>query len=539
MRTTMAEALEPIRARMPQVVREQEILRFTAEFEANTNEIQLLFAQKQVLNWAQNRSGGRLPSEAWEGSAFEYLAGGRTTLATKLSANGAEIWALRQDDPDKEVARRVWTTEVTIGRINFGTPRLSVRLLASTDEDALIVEPHVPGFVNQLAEFKLLSAFGVMLNSDPNIINSLSDMDALIDLLVSPRRRIPIVIATGDERRVNRNSPLIDAKLLSKAMVGLALVFVVPADFTRALSDTFGRIRSVYHGGVRIYLPSFDSDSNPYEHRLFLADMLAETAGASQCVREIRQFLAKESLLRFRLHHDVLTFGAVRSSVLKEAHKVTITSGASEAEKLSAAQLQIQALEDELQKAKDWEDQLIKYNTETEERATTAEGQVRRSTERIRQLQRYNEQRGAKPDEEVLLPESWDDLAEWCDSYLVGRLILSSSARRSMKKPKFEDVSLVARSLIWLATECRDRRIEGGGSVNNFVIEKSLWNASCGDDAYQFDFQAKRLVADWHIKNGGNTHDPVRCLRIYYCWDEHQQQIVVADLPAHVKTSAS
>ena len=39
--------------------------------------------------------------------------------------------------------------------------------------------------------------------------------------------------------------------------------------------------------------------------------------------------------------------------------------------------------------------------------------------------------------------------------------------------------------------------------------------------------------------SGGNTRDPSRCLRIYYCFDEQTQQIIVSDMPAHRRTAAS
>jgi hypothetical protein len=108
-----------------------------------------------------------------------------------------------------------------------------------------------------------------------------------------------------------------------------------------------------------------------------------------------------------------------------------------------------------------------------------------------------------------------------------------------MKKAEFEDVKLAARCLLWLARDCRDRRMKGGGSLANVSIEPGIENAPCGEDTFKFDFQGRRLEADWHIKNGGNTREPRRCLRIYYAWDEVTQQIVVAEMPAHRRTGAS
>jgi hypothetical protein len=48
----------------------------------------------------------------------------------------------------------------------------------------------------------------------------------------------------------------------------------------------------------------------------------------------------------------------------------------------------------------------------------------------------------------------------------------------------------------------------------------------------------KQLLA-LHFKNGGNTRDPERCLRIYYFWDDESQQVVVGSLPGHLDTRAT
>jgi hypothetical protein len=60
-------------------------------------------------------------------------------------------------------------------------------------------------------------------------------------------------------------------------------------------------------------------------------------------------------------------------------------------------------------------------------------------------------------------------------------------------------------------------------------------NASdCGEDQFDLYWQGQRYTADWHLKSGGNMRDPVRCL-----WEPNTQQIVVADMPAHRRSSAT
>lgn len=75
--------------------------------------------------------------------------------------------------------------------------------------------------------------------------------------------------------------------------------------------------------------------------------------------------------------------------------------------------------------------------------------------------------------------------------------------------------------------------------MSNVTIMDGIQNASCGADTYDFDWNGRKFSADWYIKNGGNTRDPIRCLRIYYCFDPQTQQIIVSDMPAHRRTGAT
>jgi hypothetical protein len=460
-------------------------------------------------------------------------------MAAKLSSASAELWALRADDPDKNVAGRIWTTEVTIGHAEDGLPRLGVRLLASTSEPQLDIEPHAPGFLQQLVSRCGLQIGGVQLRSDAWIIASNSDVDELIELIQSPTRRRPVFVATGDERGIRPDLPLIDSTMLARATIGLAHTVVVPSEFTFALTDAFGKQRSVYHGGVRAYAPGFDVGANPFEHRLFLGETLANDENSARCVRALRQFAARESLIRLRLGHDVLTFNAVRSAALRYEIERRTSEGASESDLLTSARAQVQGLEDELKKSKAWEDQLAELHDEVENRAIAAEAQLRGHAARIFVLEEKLKERGENPDISVVPPASWSEFVDWCDANLSGRVALTPSARNSIKKAEFKDVGMAARALLWLANDCRTRRIEGGGTLSEHPIEDGVRNSSCGGDTYEFDYQGQRMVSDWHIKNGGNTRDPSRCLRIYYGWDAQAQKMVVSDMPAHRRTRAS
>ncbi|WP_298429909.1 hypothetical protein [uncultured Jannaschia sp.] len=530
-----SEALRDFEATNSGPVREREILRVAGVLP----NCKFVDVRKQVLLWARKRTPSQLPQDAWNGGPVEVLSGGRSVHIETLETSSGNLWAFRNDDPDKNVPGRVWTTEVTVGGEDNQDLMLSLRQMVSSSEGELHIEPHVPGPILQIAEKLNFISGGEAVSKSPKYVRNENDLAKLLDLMERPQRALPVIIASGDERSDDPEKPYIDIYSIARACCGLAHCFVLPADFTYGLSNAFGKVRSVFHGGVRIYLPGFSGQSRPLDHRLFVGDSLKDIAGRELCESSLRQLSARISLSKTRLGREIVTFSSVRSAASRKAVPEPVSPMGVDGEEVAAIRTQLDAMEDELTEAKAWEEQLTNLHDEMEERALAAEGQASSAAFRIQQLQSLLEAKGTDPDEDVELPTSWSEIGDWIDIRLAGRLVLVPSARRSLKKAKFEDVSAVAKSLLWLAADCRRRRISGGGSVGEEPIMEGVRNASCGGDTFDFEHQGQKMKADWHVKNGGNTHDPKRCLRIYYGWDPNSTQIVVASLPAHVKTGAS
>lgn len=535
----MKDALEPLSRRLPRVVREHEILRVSGwipgENRANAAET----AIDEILRWAQKRSGGRLPPNAWTQQSFDHNLGGRNCDGIRLQSGDSDIWAIRADDPDKQVAERVWTTEVVIGQNPEQSPRFSARLLVSTPEGDLVVEPHTPGFVQQLTESCGLVSGLRKLSHYPMQIESDLDAEDLIDFLIDPNRQLPIFVVTLANNEQDRH-PTLDVDALSRAVLGLAHVALVHPDACWQLTNRFGKFKSVFGGAARVYLPGFSEDANPYQHRLVLADQIATPDGGARCARWIRQLAAEESVRRTRLGRDVLPFAAIRNAVLQLRQETLKSQNASATDQLVAANARIEALEKQVaQGAVENQYYLDEYERERN-RAQAAEAQAQSAGYLVQELTRRLKETGSDPDAQIELPSSWVDFVEWCHRHLSGRLALTPRAQSGLRKPEYSAVETAARALLWLANECRDQRIEGGGgTLNNITIMDGILNASCGDDTYDFDWNGRRLSADWHVKSGGNTRDPSRCLRIYYCFDPQTQQIIVSDMPAHRRTAAS
>jgi hypothetical protein len=518
-------------------VRERELLRIAGQLAGSNPTATAQAARQEVLKWAAQQIGDQLPAVASEGKSFDHLRGGRTCIGTGFVDDELALWALRVDRPDTNVAQRTWTTEAAIGYASGSNDVLfSLRLLVSTPEFHLPIEPAVPGLVRQIVKTCGLQQDGQIVSGTPWNITSKNEADSLAEALLSPTRSMPYLVCSTSEGEA---SPRIDARQLAKAALGIAKVVVVPASLTWVLTQNFGRPLSVYNGAVRAYLPEFSYDSNPYAHRLIFIDSADDERQRHSARSILRWLAANESLRRLKLGADVLAFSAVRDASLDIERNRLRQAGSADTEQLQTAQAQIDALKDDLRRSTETQQWLSDEHKSIEEHAQSLEQQLRSARFRIQQLQNQIKVRGDEPDAGISLPESWDEFADWCDRNLSGRVTLSGRSRKEIKSANFDDVQAAARCLLWLANEYRDSRIEGASSDLRKPIAEGIHNDRCGADSFDFDWSGRKTPVEWHIKNGGNTRDPRRCLRIYYLWDEENQMVVIATMPAHVRTGAT
>lgn len=536
MTTAFSEALAPLSNRMPSAVRDIEILRVTAQLEGEDYATSAQTARKAALAWAKKRAGRALPQAAWDLQDFELPVGGRSSNAVRIETDTLDLWTLRAEDPDNKVAGRVWSTEIVIGGEVGSRPHVSLRLIVSTSEPNFSIEPHVPGPILQMIDAPGLIRGARKLASEPVTIQTENDVEDLCDHLEDADRRLPIfVVALPDDG----TEPAIDTTVLAKATAGLARVVQVPAELTWVLTRRFGKYRAVFNGGVRVYLRGFSATDDPYRHRLFLDADLRKAGGAVACVRSLRLLAAEVSISETRLGKDVLDFASVRIASRKLRKTDLADQAAPDEELLRTAEELVESLEKQAEEKEKEIDGYIAEVEAAEDRAQAAEQENRSLLFRVRQLQAALAEGGEVPTDEPPLPQEWSEFTDWLDQTYPDKVLLTPAARRMARSPEFEDVTLVARSIAWLATVQHDRRINGGGSLRDVQVENGILNSPCGGDTYATDWKGRRCDVDWHVKTGGNVRDPKRCLRIYYFWEPETQQTVIDHLPSHRRTSAT
>jgi hypothetical protein len=525
-----------------QRVREQEILRISANLCKGELIETAHNVRSQVLSWAKNKVIGTLPDKAWNGTSFEHLSSGRNCSGVRIEDESADVWSLRIEDPDKTVARRAWATEITVcfDRLN-GQSKFTLRLLAGTPEIRLDIQPHVPGIVRQLIQTPGIMSGRYKLTDKPLIIRSVTGLNLLVDALLDPNRKLPIIVLSVAIASADPCTPVFDAKTLAESCAGLAIVAILPSELCWKLTERFGKRLSVYEGAARVYLPGFTEDANPFGgHELVLPDRLQTAEGAAEALTRLRWIAANGSVRRLQLGADVMSFASLKVHGLERQQAELRDAGATEREQLDAARKQIDFLREQVNESEKYQQEFSSLHEIAEERAESAETQLRAATYRIQQLLDQFKAAGASPDEKIELPRKWEDFANWCDIHLAGRVILTPQARRGLRSPVFDDIELAARCLLWLANEYRIAKMEdSSGTLRDVTVATGVINAHCGSDVYKIEWQSNTHEVEWHIKNGGNTRDPVRCLRIYYFWDESTQEVVVTSMPAHRRTDAT
>ncbi len=177
-----------------------------------------------------------------------------------------DAFALEMEEPDSSVEGRTWKIEVDLTQSG---EQCQLGLRASYRQPKAVEfhpDHRAPRFVKQIIDE--VGAMDVwQLSSDRSPIG-LSDAPYFIELLESQERLLPVVAISNDQGDL----PLIDPARLAKLLAGVAHVVHLDGDATWELTKQLEKKWSVYHGGVRVYMPGFDLNNDLYSHKLWLAD---------------------------------------------------------------------------------------------------------------------------------------------------------------------------------------------------------------------------------------------------------------------------
>jgi hypothetical protein len=430
----------------------------------------LVRAAETTLGWMASKYGSDAPA-SWDEGRVSFGDDVGAWDLHHLEGRAARLWQLdwhRHDD-----AGMVWQTRCQVGASD-GDLRFTVRIAIDSADDRLAparYEVGRPAVIPRLAQSVGIHQDGRRLSPQPGIASA-GGIPDLVDLLLDPTRRLPVVVLTP---MGETGTGLVDAGNLAFRLIGLAhVVQVRERQATFGLTDRLGQLLSVFGGALRLYWPGLQLDSSPWDHPLWLVPRIeaVENSDAGVAKRLERQ-LAAVGVMRVR--PDPL------EAELREIKDADVLA------RLSRLQHELEGLlaapqgpgEDwlaELQNAYDTvkglEGQVTRLQRETED--------LRRENDQMRRsFAVYSQAMDGEPSEpDVAIPNDATTSAE-----------VVELARKHLKGLVIPDSASVALAELDAATEAR-------------AWARSAWRGLRALDAYTADAENYNGFWDWCERSG-------------------------------------
>ena len=506
-------------------------------------------ARDVALNWLK-RKRFVLPDGLTE--VFELRTRqGHTATSVSLSERG--VWALQAETVDHSLEGRRWRVEMVLLDA-APTPAVSVTLTAISPGGSPEPPTSVPQLVTQLVDgIGLLDASdGSALNAGPVFVNRPEALQLMLATLRSGQRTRPALVLST-YRKDDHFKQLLDPVGLSRKMAGLAQVFVLSRDMGWPFNEAVGKDAAVAGASVRMFRPGFSVDDPPGRHPLWSpTELTAQGLGLNGLSDTLLREAAYLSLRALEREDAIPPFDRVRDMVLKrqieEARdKARAASLNRRVDNDSVSLRQALDSETELRKLFEEDNEQLQEElartklerNEARDQRDTLSGKVLYLEGRVQELSQQLQEDEA-PDEPYF-PDSWDDLEDWCEEHLAGRVVLTPKALRSARNSHYVDIPFAYRVLWFLAEYYVPARRSGGEGYRDGLAEMGLELSPVGRSAshhrsretYSTDYGSERVVLDWHVK-GSNDRDPRYGFRIYYHWHVRDQCLVVGSFPEHL-----
>jgi len=225
-------------------------------------------------------------------------------------------------------------------------------------------------------------------------------------------------------------------------------------------------------------------------------------------------------------------------------------AGSSDADLLKLAEDEIIKLRKALDEERETNAGLWKVAEDERDQALAEAQHAREANRHLRfRIEQQEQQIEARsgPAATTPIPNALHNFEAWCEAYLSGSVEIHNRAFHGVGKSQYEDVSLIYKSLVMLRDCSVPMRREGG------LERKRAYEKACQDlgleeaatftgprageegDTYFVRYAGRRMELDRHLKKG-NSREPRRCFRLYFFWDDDEQQVVVGWMPSHLDT---
>ena len=508
-------------------------------------------ARQIVLDWISQRAGRPLPPEAWRGEGFELEdIGSQRTAAVSIET--PRYWAARMDDGDRTVPQRSWVTEVGIGATDSDEVMFGTRLQCVTLNGEYPIAPSIPRFVRTIVERAHSARFdGRQLSTDCWLVDTEEEVDNLVTLIESPRRSADVIVCSLPEGSDNPAEATVNVHQIHRRTLGTAHVAVITGPASYLLSDRVGKEFSTFRGAVRTYRPGFDAAlDEPFRHPLGLAQRIAEWNGGPEGYGE---FLIDQAILRSVSRRDteqqLPPFTTARRVAAEMRLDAARSAGTSSADRLHLAEEEMKSLRETIESDRETYEGLVEQYEDERDRAVEEAQQTKALNAHLRQRIRAFEERawsdgvGAP----VPIPPSLENFEPWCRDNLSGAVEVHNRAIQAVKKSRYEDASLLYKAMLLLRDAYVPMKRDGG------IERRQVFDQRCAElglseeptfsgdrwgeegDSYKIRYAGRSRLLDRHLKRG-NSRDERYCFRLYFFWDDENEQAVVGWLPSHLDT---
>ena len=495
-------------------------------------------SREVALNWVRTKKGWKITSDDAVAGRPIHLED-EHSLRTLSVESSPGLWAIRLDDPCREVVGRQWRVELVlmdqgVGRPAFGCTLSVMVPLGSTDHPT----PGIPGVINELARTQGLEEAGHRLNGQLWEIERPHEVDDLISYMESINSPVSILLVS----RPRQGRPFTDPKVLAQKLAGVAVVAACTPEAAQELTQRYGRDLGVFGDALRLYRVGFDADvDTKWQHPLFLSHWKSRIGYMS---KQLKSIAMMDTVRRRDESRDVPNFGLIRQ-ISAERRLTSVFANATEEAPAMAT------LREEVAKLQADRDEWKAMALDEERSANEAkEGQQQTKArlylygERIRALEVRLQESGQAVNDSF--PSSLEDLGQWAESNLAGRLVLTPRALRSASRSEHAEPEKIFQALSLLAGEYWTMKVGGGGTTAKSSFD--LASAEVGfrvaptgmavrqrqfEDEYHVLWEGKRYPLDLHL-SGSDSRDVRRGLRVYFSWDQDQELVIVGHLPTHL-----
>jgi hypothetical protein len=552
-------------------------------------------AIKMIFDWVQKKIRGSIPEEVrqYDDGFVVSITDDNPVLRCALIPQ-ENCWGVRMTQPtppcedDHVIPGRIWTTDIALNHDNEKRVRLGVQircvftLIKKPPEPLYFSQPEI---INDLAN-RFAFRDVRRIDGKPWILEKKSNLNQFYDLLISPDRTLPVILLTQiNPKRYPKRlfSFTLDDRMLAKSGLGLTHVVCLPSALELDWIQKVGKVWSATQGAVRIYWPKLDfQNDTPATHPIVVPNQPGRwlgrpgidwqfTNGANG--KEVTVFLLREILehcgtknmdwSNYMFYSEIQDRRAVLDQEKRKAEMAQRDAFAEEnmslqsrlekmrtdhAHEIDLLQKKITVQTEQLREYQE----LLQFHKLSAETYKSQLAQEKHENFMLRQQGDHlrlalKTKSGGNTETTSVIPDNYEDMPEWVEKNLIGRLILHPRAIHHLNKALFQDIPIVYQALILLANSYRNMRMGEKGAKEEWEAELARLKLEYGvsisssqvgkqGDEYYVKYplsEQKMRFLEYHLRKGVIKDDRL-CLAIYFFWDDQEKKVVVGWLPSHL-----